>query len=234
LIVAGSGTNLPLFRKIAELYQQEHPETKVVVPTSIGTGGAVRALMDSAIDLGLASRKLKEREKRAGIVEIPFATVELVIAANSSVKEKTVTEIDLLDIYNGKRTHWSDGAPVVPLIRESGDSSRAVFAKILPALEASMVRAFHSRAWKVCYTDGQMVQALVSIPGSIGFMDLGTVLIEGLPMKTYPFPGVDAKKPLSMLTMGRPEGEVEDFIEFARSSAVQDILRLGGYLPPDV
>lgn len=47
LMVAGSGSNLAVVRRIAGRYQGSHPGAHVVVPESIGTGGAVQALLDS-------------------------------------------------------------------------------------------------------------------------------------------------------------------------------------------
>ena len=44
LHLAGSGTNLPLTRRLAAAFRARHPGQRVVVHESIGSGGGVRAV----------------------------------------------------------------------------------------------------------------------------------------------------------------------------------------------
>ena len=63
LIAAGSGVNLGITRLLAKAFMNRHPRITIQVPGSIGTKGAISAVMDGAITFGLISRSLKEDEK---------------------------------------------------------------------------------------------------------------------------------------------------------------------------
>ena len=65
IVIAGSGVNLPLMRKLAATYAASHPTAKIEIPDSIGSSEAIKAIMDNGINLGLISRPLQEQEKAA-------------------------------------------------------------------------------------------------------------------------------------------------------------------------
>ena len=69
-MIAGSGVNLPLMRKLAATYAASHPTAKIEIPDSIGSSEAIKAIMDNGINLGLISRPLQEQEKAAGLKQI--------------------------------------------------------------------------------------------------------------------------------------------------------------------
>ncbi|WP_040763079.1 substrate-binding domain-containing protein [Sporomusa ovata] len=65
-IVAGSGTNLPITMKLAEAYKRKN-NINIEVPNSIGSDGAVKAVQDGTLKLGLMSRPLTDEEKAVGL-----------------------------------------------------------------------------------------------------------------------------------------------------------------------
>jgi phosphate transport system substrate-binding protein len=232
LIVAGSGSNLPLVRRIVQRYRQTPGATQVIIPQSIGTRGAVRALLDGAIDIGLASRELQAAERRRGIVAMPLGRTAVVFAAHRAVRTAELSRSELVAIYAGQRLTWADGTPMVPLLREPGDSGRLVLRRWLPDVEDEMTAAFAANRFRTCYTDAEMESALVTIPGSIGLIDEGTVRLEGIDLRALrvdPEAPRSALKPLYLLTRGPPRGAAARFVAYARSPATADIYRRGGY-----
>jgi phosphate transport system substrate-binding protein len=244
LVAAGSGSNLALVRAIARRYERLHPGARVSVPESIGTGGAVAALADDAIDIGLASRPLTEEERRRGLVETPLAGTILAFAADPDARVASLGRSDLVAIYSGRRTTWPDGSTIVPLLREPGDSGERLLAAEMPDVAAAMARARDEERWTVCYTDREMLDALLALEGALGFVDVGTMRLEAAPLAVLAIDGVEPTpenalagrcrfvKPLSFVTDGPPAGETAAFIEFARSAAVADILERGAFLAP--
>jgi hypothetical protein len=98
--------------------------------------------------------------------------------------------------------------------------------------------AFRANRFRACFTDAENQTALLAIPGALGLLDEGTLRLEGVRVRVLELTDSPAAaspprdlKPLSFLTLGRPQGEAERFIAFATSSAVADLLQLGGYLP---
>jgi phosphate transport system substrate-binding protein len=235
LLVAGSGSNLAVVRRIAVRYEGSHPGAHVVVPESIGTGGATQALLDGAIDVGLASRSLRAKERAAGLFPTPFATTALVFAAHSHVSQRELSNHELAEIYRGQRGAWPDGRPIIPLLREPGDSGWPILQEALPEVAQAMMQAARARRLRVCFTDGEIRDALLSIPGAIGPIDEGTVRLERLPLRILALRGSGRPaglKDLSFITVGHPAGEAARFINYALSPAVADILRDGAYRSP--
>lgn len=244
LLVAGSGANLALVRAIAARFQERRPGKHVHVPESIGTGGALRALSDGAIDLGLGSRPLKATERAAGFQELPLCRVALAPTVNSAVGIQEITLAELVAIYSGERAAWPDGTPIVPILREPGDSGNDLLIHTYPALGLAIKSALRRDLFHIAFTDQELRDSLHSIPGAIGFIDVGTIRLESLPLRALRLDGVEPPasgagadyplvRTLTFLSKGELSGEAREFVEFARSGEVADILASGGFLPPE-
>jgi phosphate transport system substrate-binding protein len=244
LIAAGSGTNLALVRELVRRFAATAGGERIEVPESIGTGGAARALLEGAIDIGLASRRLTAGERESGLVELPLARTVLAVALHAGPPVDSLTARELVDIYAGRRTTWPDGTPIVPLLREAGDSSERVLAAAYPEVGAALAEARRAARWIVCYTDQEMRDALLVLEGALGLLDLGTVRLERLSLQLPALDGVlptpenaaagryPLVKDLALLTRGPPAGAVAGFVTFAASTEASAILAEGGYLPP--
>ena len=132
-ILAGSGTNLPITEKLAEAYKKK-TGAPVEVAKSIGSDGAVKAVSDGTLALGLLSRPLTETEKSAGLRTLPYAKVGIVFAVHPSVPESNVTFEDILAIHRGEKTLWADGKRILVLIRGMHDSSNQILFTHIPGL----------------------------------------------------------------------------------------------------
>ena len=74
MIIAGSGTNRPVARALAQGFQRHHPGEVIDVPASIGSTGGIQAAAAGAIPLGLISRELREKEKGLGLTVVSWAS----------------------------------------------------------------------------------------------------------------------------------------------------------------
>lgn len=244
MLVAGSGAALALARRLARRWERATPGARVRVPESIGTSGATRALLDGSIDVGLASRELTEEERRAGLVATPLARSLVAFVANKEVRTAAVEQDDLVAAYDGLVTAWPDGTPLVPVVREPGDSGSLVIRAHLPKVWEAMERARVSGRGVVCRTDQEARDALLTIEGAVGPLDVGIVRLEGLPLRPLTLGGVvpDPSEALAgryplvrtvwLVTRGRPAGPIAGFVEAATSKEVADELAAGGYLRP--
>lgn len=125
LVLAGSGSNLPLTRALALAFVDRDRGAKIVVAESIGSAGGVRAAHEGSIDVGLVSRPLSEQESKLDLAVTPYARVPVVVAANSTAPDACVASGNLAGMWSGQgeTARWSDGSPVIVLQRERGDSS---------------------------------------------------------------------------------------------------------------
>ena len=174
VILAGSGSNLPLIEALLAQWP-ERGAVRVMVPESIGSAGAIAALNDGVIDIGLVSRPLRETEATDAQQVIPFARTPVAVVRHAPGGTDALTFDELVAIFLGERRTWSDGTPIVPILRESGDSGEAVIAAVEPSLGLVMDDARDADRWQVALTDQAMRTALVETPGAIGLLDLGVV-----------------------------------------------------------
>ncbi|MBL8975149.1 MAG: substrate-binding domain-containing protein [Myxococcales bacterium] len=96
--LAGSGSNLPLTRALAEAFESSHEGRHVVVFDSIGSTGGIHAAYDDVVDFGLVSRPLRDSEVALNLVVAPYARVPVVVAVNLGVPDDSISLPELLDI----------------------------------------------------------------------------------------------------------------------------------------
>lgn len=247
LHLAGSGTNLPLTRALVEAFAARSPEAHLVVYESIGSSGGVMAVYDDVVDLGLVSRPLKDREAALGVVTIPYARVPVVAAVNLGVPDAAITARELVDIYAGRKTRWSDGSPIVVLQREPGDSGHRAVGEALPEFAEADAQAYRDRRWRVILHDRAMQEALAITPGAIGLIDSGVLSLERLPLRALRLDGIEASeasvqsrrypfsKDLAFVAVEEPGGLAAEFIRFTHGDEARALMRAHGYIPlPEV
>lgn len=247
LLVGGSGSALALMRTLIRRYRVEHPDARVTIPESIGTRGAARAVADGVVAIGLGSRPLTSAELEMGLAVTPLADSVVAFVAHRDVPTRSLSTSDLVAIYRGEMAVWTDGTPLVPLLREEGDSSNQVVRASRPELFAAMQDARREGRGIVCLTDQEMRDTLLSVEGSIGLLDVGIVRLERLPLDPILLDGVEPTraealagryplvKELFLITRAGPEGPGEDarqLVDFSLSAENGDLIESGDYLRP--
>ncbi len=243
IVVGGSGTNLPVTRKLAQVFMEQHPGIKVVIPESLGSAGGVKNASDGVIDIGLVSRELLPREVQLGLTYIPYAKVLIVFATHPYMTVDNLTAEQICDIYSGKIQNWRElrgpNQKIVVLTREYNDSSKLKLNECLTGFkdititpEAIMLR-----------TDQAMNEAIPSIENSIGWTDIGAITSNNMKVKTIKINGIAPSyqegrlgqylhyKPLAFVVKGQPNKLGQDFINFAHSAEGARILLENGYIP---
>lgn len=244
LIAAGSGVNLGITRLLAKAFMKSHPQIAIEVPGSIGTKGAIAAVADGAITLGLISQSLKNAEESPGIVARPYARVPMVVGAHPTVADDEITFQDLVDIFRGTKTRWKDGNEIIVQTREPFDSGIQVLEMNIPGFAKAYGESREAKRWSVYFTDQDANRALATKPYAIGISDLGMIATEHLDIKVLKLNGIvpgpesllngqyPLSRDLSFLYREEtlPEG-AKAFLDFVRSAEGSEILRANGYLP---
>lgn len=244
ITVAGSGVNLGITRLLAQAFSQKNPQTTINIPGSIGSKGAIKAINDGAIQLGLISRPLSDQEIASGLVAQAYAQVAVVIGTNESVSDPSITSRELLEIFDGTKTHWPDGQEIIVLVREKSDSGFAVLEKAIPGFKEVYQQSLAQKRWTMLYTDQDANQALEGTPGAIGVTDLGMINTEHLRVNKAKLNGVlpspenllNGTYPLSrkLLFIYQKDASAEEisaFLGFVFSEEGQVVLKSNGYLP---
>jgi phosphate transport system substrate-binding protein len=243
LYLAGSGSNIPLTRAFADTFHARSADAHVVVFDSIGDAGGVRAVYDDVIDLGLVSRPLTAAEAALDLFSEPYARVPVVVAAHLGVPDASISVPELLDIYAGRKTAWSDGTPVVVLQRQRGDTSHLAVAAAVPEFEAVNDAAYRESRWRVVDGDQAMQEALSITPGAVGLFDLGVVLLQRLPVRPLRIDDIAASeasvqsgrypfyKELELVSVEVPGDLVAEFIRHIHADESRALMRAYGYIP---
>jgi phosphate transport system substrate-binding protein len=245
-VAAGSGVNLEITRILAGAFIKNHPQISIEVPGSIGSKGAIQAVPDGAIALGLISRTLNEDEKKLGLTALPYARVAIVVGVHPSVEEEEITFGELIDIYRGTKSRWKDDNEIVVQAREQSDSGFLVLRKEIPGFMEAYTESQQARRWTVYFTDQDANRALSSKRYAIGVTDLGMIKTEQLNVKVLKINGLlptpenvlSGKYPLvrDLSFIYRKENIPEAakaFMEYVRSEEGAKILGANGYLPAD-
>lgn len=244
LTAAGSGVNLGITKILANAFMANYPGVEVVVPGSIGTKGAITAVKDNAITIGLISRALKESEQSPDYTVVAYARTPIVVGANSSVTDEGVSYDDLVAIYKGTKAQWADGKPIVVQTREAFDSGFMVLEKAVPGFKEACEESRKAERWATFFTDQDANQALSKTRNAIGVTDLGMIATEKLDVKVLKLNGVmpsvetlqNGQYPLdrTLYLLYREKTapvQAKAFVDFIFSPVGVEILKANGYVP---
>src|SRR5438270_4419530 len=108
LSVVGTGDGIDLLRALGAAYTADHPDTNVIVPPSIGSGGGVAAVGSNKEVLARIARPLSDSEKEAGLLATPVFRLPSAFFVHRSAGVSSLSSAQLDDIYQGKATNWRD------------------------------------------------------------------------------------------------------------------------------
>ncbi len=205
-VLAGSGSNIPITRKLVRVYVDEVTQAngpgdepivpKFIVPNSIGSVGGIKALVEGAVDAALISRPIRATEVEMGLVAQPYAVTTVCFIASGDVLQAdlTLTSEEAFAILKGTVKWWkSSGREIVVVVREAGDSSNMVLERNWPGFRELLADMLEQKRWRVAYTDEEMVSTVESTPGAFGVADLGMVKSSEAMVQLVTVDGVGAE-----------------------------------------
>lgn len=106
--VGGSSSVTPVMEKLAEAYQKVNKDVTVEVNTSDSSTGMSQAA-EGTVDIGMASRELKDSETAKGIKGTVIAKDGIAVIVNKSNTVEDIKLDQLKGIYTGSITTWELG-----------------------------------------------------------------------------------------------------------------------------
>ena len=241
LTLTGSSTIAPLASEIAKKFEAEHPEVRI----DVQTGGSSRGLADAAqgiADIGMVSRALKENETDFKSFAIANDGIGIILQSSNPVEN--LSDEQVVDIYTGKVDNWQEvggiDAPITVVNKAEGRSTLELFLDHFQ-LENSQIQAD-----AIIGDNQQGIKTVAGNKNAIGYVSIGTAerdISAGVPLKLLPVGGVDAStatvqngsfplsRPLNLVTTETPSGLTKEFIEFARSEKVNDLVEAQNFVP---
>lgn len=169
--LAGSTSMEKFSNALAEAFMAANPGVTVSAEF-IGSSAGVEALLAGSADIGNSSRALKDSEKESGAVENIVAIDGIAVVVDPANTVKDLTKANLIDIYTGKVTNWSDlggeDMPIVVVGRESGSGTRGAFEELLE-IEDQCAYA------NELDSTGAVMAKVASTPGAVGYVSLDVI-----------------------------------------------------------
>jgi phosphate transport system substrate-binding protein len=228
---AGSTTVQPVAEELAQAFMVKYPDVEITIQGG-GSSTGVKSAADGTVDIGAASRELKDSEKGLGLVVHVLARDGIAIVAHPSQTVTNLTKEQVKQIYAGEITNWSQvGGPdeeINVVSREEGSGTRAAFEEMVMGEDTVITANAILQP-----SNGAVRTTVAGDPNAIGFVSFGyldssvkALSIDGVAgtvanAKNGTYPIV---RPLLLLTKGEPEGLVKEFIDYCLGDEGQEIV----------
>ena len=238
--LAGSTSMEKLCEAMSESFMEANPGVTVTVEYT-GSGAGLESLAAGSVDIGNASRGLKDGEKADGSVENIVAIDGIAVITEKSNSVTDISAENLSKIYTGEIANWSEigGAdmPIVVIGREAGSGTRDAFEELLEVKDAC------AYAQELDST-GAVLAKVASTPGAIGYVSLDVVddtviglMIDGVePTEEQILAGSYLlQRPFVMATKGEISEQnevVQAWFAYINSDAGREVIKKVGLIIP--
>jgi len=239
--LAGSTSMEKLCEAMSESFMEKYPDITVTVEYT-GSSAGVESLVQGSVDIGNASRNLKDGEKEKGAVENIAAIDGIAVITDKDNSVADLSTEQLVGIYTGKISSWSElggsSDAIVVIGREAGSGTRGAFEELLDVEDAC------AYAQELDST-GAVLAKVASTPGAIGYISLDaaddsiqcialngvSATEENIKAGNYPL-----SRPFVMATMG-PVSEQNELIQtwfaYLKSEEGQNVITGVGLILPE-
>lgn len=239
--LAGSTSMEKVCEALMEGFMEKY--TGITVTTEYtGSGAGLESLNAGSVDIGNASRHVKEEEASKGATENVIALDGIAVIVD---KDNTVTDLtseQLASIYKREITNWSElggsDEAIVVIGRESGSGTRDAFE------ELNKIKDQCQYAQELDST-GAVLAKVAATPGAIGYVSLDVVDSTVVAEKIN---GVDAteanilngtyalQRPFVMATKGNVSEQseaVRTWFDYIHSAEGKEIIQSVGLIIPN-
>ena len=240
LTMAGSTSMEKLANALAEGFMTANPGV-MVTPEFNGSSAGVEQMLAGTVEIGNASRNLKEGEVAEGAVENIVAIDGIAVIVDPANSVTNVTTEDLTKIYTGEINNWSElggqDQPIVVIGREAGSGTRGAFEELLE------IEDMCAYAQELDST-GTVMANVSATPGAIGYVSLDVLNDSVIALS---LDGVEAteenivagnyslSRPFVMATKGEITQQnelVQAFFDYIASEEGQAIIKQVGLILP--
>jgi phosphate transport system substrate-binding protein len=233
--LAGSTAFQPFAEKLADLYDERHPEANVTVQGG-GSALGISAALNGAAQIGMADL-VELPADAAALKRFAVARDGIAVVVNPANPVSDLPMARIRDIYRGAILNWKElggpDAPITVVSRESGSGTRSSFESILGKLDLTVDAIIQD-------SNGTVRETVANDERAVGYLSYGLVSDK---IKALTVDGVACRKdlivageyrlvrPIYLLTLGSPSGQVGAFIDFVLSPEAQAILEADGLIP---
>ncbi len=230
----------PLLLEIAKRFESQNQGVRI----DVQSGGSARGLADARkglAQIGMISRALRDDEK--DLTAFPIAMDGVCMIAHEDNPVAELSDAQIVAIYRGEVRNWREvGGPDAPITvnKAEGRATLELFTNHFRLASTDI------KAQVVIGDNEQGVKTVAGNVNAIGYVSVGTAeygASAGTPIKLLPLAGVAATtanvrrgafplvRQLNLVTNGPPTGVVREFIDFAQSDAVHDLVTEQCFVP---
>ncbi len=239
--LAGSTSMEKVCEALMEGFMEDYPNVTVTTEYT-GSGAGLESLAAGSVDIGNASRHVKDSEAESGAVENVIALDGIAVITDLANPVTDLSTEDLVKVYTGEIKNWSElggnDEAIVVIGRESGSGTRDAFEELLEIKDACVY------AQELDSTGGVLAK-VASTPGAIGYVSLDVVDDTVI---SIALDGVEAseenilagtyalQRPFVMATMGSIEEQnelVQTWFGYIGSEEGQEIIQSIGLIIPE-
>lgn len=239
--LAGSTSMEKLANALAEGFMMANQGVTVQAEFN-GSSAGVEQMLAGTVEIGNASRNLKEGELAEGAVEniVAIDGIAVIVDTNNTVTD--ISTEDLVKIYTGEINNWNQlgGAnqPIVIIGREAGSGTRGAFEELLDIEDKC------SYAQELDST-GTVMANVAATPGAIGYVSLdvlndsvAVLAIDGVVASEENIVAGSyvLSRPFVMATKGEVSQQselVQAFFAYIESEEGQAIIKQVGLILPE-
>jgi phosphate transport system substrate-binding protein len=240
LRLAGTGGGMPMMQKVAAAYVGTGgPRIEVIV--GLGSGGAIKAAADGAIDLAVSARDLKPEETALGLTAVHFARTPLVFITSLD-DPPNLNSADIAGLFAAVQPRWPDGTPLSVILRTASDADSLLVQDLFPGLREALEAARIRPELPVTPTDQDNATLAEQLPGSLVQAGLSQILVEKRDLRVVTLDGVAPtlanlengtypyEKRFYLVFPDRKAATAEALLGFMRSDSGRGVLRDSGSL----
>jgi phosphate transport system substrate-binding protein len=237
LSVVGTGDGIELLRALGAAYSADNPDTRILVPPSIGSGGGLAAVGGDKEVLARVARPLTESERALGLVSTPMFRLPSAFFVHRGANVANVSARQLADIYAGRIVNWSDvgGADmrIKVVRREEADSTLTVLRQSMPGWKDLTI----TEKSKTAMTTQDCMNTVKDVEGAIGFgpytkaleMELVVLRIDGKYPTDLDYPSAVTVSLVHKQTTVTPDAA--KFIAYVKTVKAKTLLSSMGGVP---
>jgi phosphate transport system substrate-binding protein len=240
---SGTGTALGTMRWLGSSFERANPGVRLQLLPSVGSSGALKAVAEGALDLGVSGRPLTASEQALGLVAIAYARTPFLFAVGPRTPVATLSAGEVARIYRGELSTWPNGERVRLVLRPRADVDTTILAAISPEMAAAVDVALAREGMVMAATNQECNQILARTPGAIGPTSLTQIFTEGSALTPVAWNGVaptvqnlasgayPLAKTLFVVVRAKPSPTVRRFMEFLTSAEARSVLEETGNVP---
>jgi phosphate transport system substrate-binding protein len=233
--IAGSSSMGPVNAVLKQRFEKQASGTQIV-PNTVGTSGALQAVLDGKADLAAIGRPLTDQEKAKGLNAVPIGRDKIaILIGDTNPFAKSLNIAQFARMFRGEITNWSQvGGPSAPIRfidRPDSSDTRQAFStypvfkqgKFETGKTATKLKEDTAQAViKALGDNGISYSTVNQIRNQKG---VKAVTMHGTQPTDprYPF-----SQPLYYIYKGTPDGAVQAFLKFATAPEGQTAIEQAG------